>query len=78
MAPGMHGKVAPIRLWNADTMSGRGGQDSRPSTVALHVADPCDLVESRNGVTHMGRVLQGLLALCWKGECMRIERVALS
>src|SRR6478672_1444248 len=68
---------APALLLNVDAMLVGGFLDSPPSRVALIVADSFDLVEARDRVAHVARIVQRLLALLRKRELIVVEAVTL-
>src|SRR4051812_22400083 len=53
------------------------GLDAFPRLVAFRVADVLHLVEAGDGIAHMGRVLERLLALLGKCELLGVNGTAL-
>src|ERR1700733_14317784 len=64
------GQVPPAGFRHLDAVSLGRGEDTLPCLVAFGVADPFDLVEARDGITHVPGVGQWLLALLRKGELL--------
>jgi NitT/TauT family transport system permease protein len=61
-------ELAPARLADVDAELGGRRLDALPRGVALVVGDALDLVEARDGVAHVARVLERLLSLLLEGE----------
>ena len=54
-----------------------GSLDALPRRIALGLGDTVNLIETRDGIADMARVLERLLALSWKRKFPVAETIAL-